>query len=301
MLTIVRNRTAHFVNLVEGLRRSSLQPTELVVVDMSDEPIAAPSTTFPVKILRLPTTGLPLAMARNRAAGAATSKRLLFLDVDCIPLRECLATLNAALDSNDALLCADVRYLGPGDAGNDWTDVELLQAGRSHPARPFPTNGVRRERNAGLFWSLTFAMHRARFASLGGFDERFSGYGAEDTDFGFRADAAGVPLLFVGGAIACHQHHPVYNPPLQHFNDIIRNAQLFKTIWSVWPMEGWLEAFQAIGLIAFEDDRLIVLRSPDPAEIVKAQVVQNTLLPIANPLPSKLQSCGVVSAIASTG
>jgi GT2 family glycosyltransferase len=266
VLTLVRNRGAHFDKLVEGLARSSLCPAELIVVDMSDVPLARPAIEFPVEMIRLQTDGLPLAAARNRAAAAASGDRLLFLDVDCVPLRECLATMDRTLAEQDALLCADIRYLGPDDARGDWTDAALLAAGMRHPVRDFPAAGVRRETNPGLFWSLAFAIRRERFDALGGFDERFSGYGAEDTDFGFRANAADIPLLFVGGAIACHQHHAIYDPPLQHFADIVRNANRFRQIWGFWPMRGWLDAFAALGLIALTDDTLAIVRMPTEQE-----------------------------------
>ena len=137
--------------------------------------------------------------------------------------------------------------------------------------RAFPTTGVRGEDNPGLFWSLAFAIRRARFDALGGFDERFSGYGAEDTDFGFRAHAKDVPLLFVGGAIACHQYHTVFDPPVQHFADILRNAEQFRRIWGFWPMRGWLDAFAARGLIAVTDEELIVLRHPTSDDLLLAE------------------------------
>lgn len=270
VLTIVRNRAAHFANLVEGLRRSALAPTELIVIDMSDVAIAAPPADFPVAMIRLETEGLPLAAARNRAAAAASGAHLLFLDVDCIPLRDCLATLDAVLAEQDALLCADVRYLGADDARGGWTERDLLAAGAPHPVREFPLSGTRREDNPGLFWSLAFAIRHARFDAIGGFDERFSGYGAEDTDFGFRAHARNVPLLFVGGAIVCHQHHTVYDPPLQHFADILRNSEQFRRLWGFWPMRGWLDAFAERGLIAMTDDSLVVVRHPTDAEIRSA-------------------------------
>lgn len=267
VLTIVRNRPGHFAQLVEGLRRSSLRPQELIVVDMSDVALATPVVNFPIKIVRLATDGLPLAAARNQAVAASTGEHLLFLDVDCIPLHTCLMTMSAALFRHDALLCADVRYLGPKDARGDWREEDLIAAGVPHPARAFPAEGIRREFNPGLFWSLAFAIRRLRFTQLGGFDERFCGYGAEDTDFGFRSDAAGVPLLFVGGAVACHQHHANYEPPLQHFADIVRNARLFHEIWDRWPMQGWLDSFAALGLISVTNGTIIVRRQPTAAEV----------------------------------
>nr|WP_218975216.1 glycosyltransferase [Sphingomonas japonica] len=249
VLTLVKNRAAHLAQLVEGLRRSSCVPGELIVVDMSDDPVTIASADFPVRIVRLDAAGLPLAQARNLAAREATGDHLIFLDVDCIPMRDCIGRLHDVLATDNALLCADVRYLGPHEARGDWDEAALLAAGRPHPVRDFPATGLRHEPNAGLFWSLAFAIRRSTFASIGGFDEGFTGYGGEDTDFGYRAVARGVPLLFVGGATACHQWHESEDPPLRHLDDIVRNARYFQAIHGWWPMEGWLAAFERMGLI----------------------------------------------------
>ncbi|MGF7154743.1 glycosyltransferase family 2 protein [Novosphingobium gossypii] len=272
VLTIVRNRSAHLAQLVEGLRRSDRIPDELIVVDMSDEPVDPGPASFPVRIDRFETDGLPLAAARNRAASLARYDQLVFLDVDCIPLRGCVAQLVDLLCGHDALLCADIRYLGPNDARGSWDEATLLKSGRAHPIRVFPERGVREEKNAGLFWSLAFALRRSTFESLGGFDEAFAGYGAEDTDFGFRAAASGLKLLFAGQAIACHQYHDSYEPPVQHVADIVRNATQFHARWGRWPMEGWLDAFVRIGLINWTDEGLELLRLPTCAEMAAARI-----------------------------
>lgn len=272
VLTIVRNRSGHLAQLVEGLRRSDRQPDELIVVDMSDEPVAVGPTCFPAHIERFETGGLPLAAARNRAASLAKHDMLVFLDVDCIPLRNCVGLLAETLTKQDGLLCADVRYLGPDDARGSWDEAQLLEHGRAHPVRTFPAQGVREEPNAGLFWSLAFALRRSTFAALGGFDEGFAGYGAEDTDFGFRAVAAGLKLLFVGQAIACHQYHDSYEPPVQHVADIVRNARVFRARWNRWPMEGWLADFERLGLVRWRENSLDLVRLPTAGELAATRV-----------------------------
>jgi GT2 family glycosyltransferase len=100
-----------------------------------------------------------------------------------------------------------------------------------------------------LFWSLSFAVTADTWLAVGGFEESYEGYGGEDTDFAFTARAAGVPLVWVGGAHAYHQYHPTSAPPWQHLDDILRNGRLFADRWGSWPMEGWLEAFAAAGAI----------------------------------------------------
>ena len=78
-----------------------------------------------------------------------------------------------------------------------------------------------------LFWSLSCAVTAATWRTLGGFHEGYVGYGAEDTDLGRCARSRGVDLVWVGGADAFHQFHPVSHPPVEHLADIVRNATTF--------------------------------------------------------------------------
>lgn len=271
ILTLVRNRTGHLLNQLEGLAQSDVPLHEIVVVDMSDDPVRLEPRDLPVRLVRLATSGLPLARARNLAAGEARGDQLLFLDVDCIPTPGLPHAIAAALTAEDALICAEVRYLPAGAVQAGWTFDTLMSKAVPHPLRAFPPLGSRREVEPGLFWSLAFGIRRDTFQALGGFDEGFTGYGAEDTDFGFRAHAADLPLLFLGGAGVFHQHHGVYDPPLQHFEDIIENARRFHGRWGRWAMDGWLKAFEARGLIAVGSGRIAVLRTPDEDEIAAAR------------------------------
>jgi N-acetylglucosaminyl-diphospho-decaprenol L-rhamnosyltransferase len=93
---------------------------------------------------------------------------------------------------------------------------------------------------------------RRQWQDLGGFCEQYTGYGAEDTDFGQVAASRGIGLTWVGGAWAYHQHHPTSDPPVQHLHDILRNAAIFHRRWGWWPMSGWLQDFARQGLIRFE-------------------------------------------------
>ena len=99
----------------------------------------------------------------------------------------------------------------------------------------------------------------------------YVGYGAEDTDLGFRIAREGLPLLFAGDAPVFHQHHEGYDPPLQHFRALIANAKRFHAAWSIWPMDGWLTAMADLGLVDWSSDDLIIRRDPTPAEIAAAR------------------------------
>jgi hypothetical protein len=271
VLTLVKNREAHLLRQIEGLRRGLMPPDELIIVNMAEAPLDLPAVDFAVDVIHLPSCGLPLAQARNLAAARAKCDKLLFLDVDCIPMRGLLPAVAQALDSFDGLLCAEIRYLAAADLDLEWDEALLLRTAATHPARDFPQQGLQRQNNYGLFWSLAFALGRRQFQFLGGFDERFTGYGAEDTEFAFRAQDAGLELAFLGGAGAFHQHHDIFDPPLQHFNDIVKNAQRFREIRGTWPMLGWLSAFAAMQLIAFDEQRIDILRQPSSLELAAAE------------------------------
>lgn len=61
----------------------------------------------------------------------------------------------------------------------------------------------------------------------------------------------GVEHIFVKDYIL-HQYHDKYDPPLNHFDSIIKNAQRYQKKWSVLPMQKWLKAFEELDLIKID-------------------------------------------------
>ncbi|MCS5714049.1 galactosyltransferase-related protein [Herbiconiux sp. CPCC 205716] len=256
VITAVAGRRLHLARQEEWLARyPSGRRTRRVVVAMDDAPIATPSDPR-ATVLRVPADGraLPLAEARNagaEAAIAAGAELLVFLDVDCLPRPGLLDAYDAAARRRpDALLTGSVAYL---PEGVDYTRPETFEAvGTVHGFRPRPEPGILEPAAHELFWSLSFACTPETWRRIGGFDEGYLGYGGEDTDFGFAARAAGVDLLFAGGAEADHQHHPVSDPPVEHLDDILRNTGRFTAKWGAVPMRGWLDAFAELGLVTHD-------------------------------------------------
>ncbi|ARF60434.1 MULTISPECIES: glycosyltransferase family 2 protein [Streptomyces] len=258
VITPVSGRHRHLALQQRGLAAGSRPPEQYVVVAMDDPELGAvvdcskPAATVvdcPVENGRL-----PLARARNMGAFRALeggAELLVFLDVDCVPGERLLERYRqVALDAEHqhSLLCGTVSYLPPpGPGGYRLTDLPALAG--PHPGRPAPASGeVRRSEDHQLFWSLSFAVTAETWRAVGGFCEEYEGYGGEDTDYGQQARAAGVPIAWVGGAPAYHQHHPVSDPPVAHVHDILRNAATFHRRWGWWPMADWLDAFAARGL-----------------------------------------------------
>jgi GT2 family glycosyltransferase len=199
---------------------------------------------------------LPIAHGRNQGAAAALEKSaelLVFLDVDCIPHTELIGRyLDTAEQPQyaNSLLCGPVTYLPPpGPAGYLLEDIQSHID--PHPARPHPPDGeVVSTTDYALFWSLSFAVTATTWTRVGGFCERYRGYGGEDTDFAQCAAVQGISMRWVGGAHAFHQFHDTAEPPVQHVDDIVRNARIFHRRWGWWPMQGWLADFERAGIIA---------------------------------------------------
>jgi hypothetical protein len=259
LVTIVSGRHQHLATQRHGIRAGEVLPDEHVIVSMGDPLIhGLVAGEQDVTVVEIGARDhLPLAQARNRGAEVALgngAQLLIFLDVDCIPGPKLIGRyLDAAEPGEhaDALLCGPVTYLPPAPSGG-YPIGGLETLADPHPARPVPPPGeVVAGDDYDLFWSLSFAVSSRSWQAIGGFSERYEGYGGEDTDFAWTARSRGVGLSWVGGADAFHQHHPVSNPPVENLDDILRNATTFHRRWGAWPMPGWLAEFEARGLIEF--------------------------------------------------
>lgn len=271
VLTLTRRRRPHLINLMESLGRQTVQPSELIIACMQDSiEDGLPELAFPVHQFLVPGDPLPLARARNMAAARAKSDTFVFLDVDCIASPTLVEAFLDACNSQDGLFLGEVLYL-PGPAVRSPFDFhELDRTGIVHPSKPpCPETGLQRESNTGEFWGLSFAIRKPTWDRIGGMDETFIGYGAEETDLAARLDPAGIPLFWVGGARSYHQHHAVHVPPLQHFDSIVTNAQRFYAKHSRWCMDYWLGQFAEKGFISWDLARadLQILRKPTIGEI----------------------------------
>ena len=248
--TLAHGRDAHLSNLVRGLSESTLQPDELVIAVMQDTRYDLPETAFPIHQILLGKEGICLAAARNTAARAASGELLVFLDVDCIPAPGLLGDYAAVAARHEGAFMGEVGYLPQGATaqGIDYDLFERVAVKHSERAGP-PLKEVGKCGDYRCFWSLNFALNARTFEAVGGFDEAYVGYGGEDTDFGRALFEQGVPLWWVRGAKAYHQHHPHHMPPVHHLDSVLANAKVFADKWGEPTMQHWLRAFRLMGLV----------------------------------------------------
>lgn len=269
VVTLAKGRPAHLRNVLLGLKRQTRPPVEFIVAVMQDAPYDLPEVGFPVRQILIHGTELPLAAARNRGVAAAIGDDVVFLDVDCIPAPDLVADYARGLAELDGLLMGEVLHLPEHATEGDWSCERLSAVAEKHSDRRGPpASGIEICHDYRCFWSLNFAIRRTTFLATGGFDERYAGYGGEDTDFGKILDQRGVPIAWMKGGLAYHQYHPHHMPPVHHLDSVVRNAELFEAKWGYRTMGHWLYAFKVMGLIDDTPDRPIrILRRPEPADL----------------------------------
>lgn len=267
-------REKNLSNTLNGLSAQTVLPNEVIIVDMGGG--VGPLNNFPffVKIVEMDRAWkfMPLAAARNLGAEQSINGHLVFLDVDCIPAKDFCEKMLIACSEENALVMGSPRYLLSGKGRYSGIGT-LMEKSIFHPSRPI-VKYARAEKCYELFWSLCFSISKEQFIHVGGFDEGYKGYGAEDTDFALKVKKAGVPF-FLSDAMVFHQQHPIYVPPLNHLEAIVKNCNMFYLKWGYWPMVDCLEDFTDMGYTDWAVERdvpIAINRRPSSLEIRKRLV-----------------------------
>jgi N-acetylglucosaminyl-diphospho-decaprenol L-rhamnosyltransferase len=258
VVTLVHRRDDHLAAQQRTLLRQTVLPDDYVVVAIDDPGVdgrVPRRRRLPRHVVDIDrcTEGLPLAAARNAGVAAAVERGaecVVLLDVDCLAGPGLVAAYRDVVTARPGTVWSGpVTYLPPAPPGGyDLRRLEDLDS--PHRARPHADPGeIVEDLDPDLFWSLSFALHPSAWSETGGFCEEYVGYGGEDTDFARLVLSNGLSLGWTVSARAFHQHHAIEDPPVGHLDDILRNGRIYRDRWGRWPMTGWLEAFEARGLV----------------------------------------------------
>lgn len=263
IVTIVKGRRKQLGNLLASIKNSTILPIDIHIVCMDEPDDIFISNELDVVVHGINSQySLPLAAARNLGINASKTESIIFIDVDCIVSPTLFQSLLRSLKA-DKIIAAYPLYLPILPEHGNY--AELVNLSVAHPSReniPFGKTVPHLQ-----FWSLIFAVQKQTFKKIGGFDESFTGYGAEDTDFAMTFHEKSVEQIFVDDYIL-HQYHDKYDPPLNHFNSIIDNAIHYQKKWKVLPMQRWLKAFEDLGLISITSENQInVIQNPSEKQI----------------------------------
>jgi glycosyltransferase involved in cell wall biosynthesis len=187
---------------LDALAGGSLTPSEVIVVDQA--PTAA-STSALARLGSLPhrqisQARLGLSASRNGALDAASSDFLAVTDDDCVPDRDWLRQLAAAIDAGATAVAGAVHPLTPPTDG-------LYAAS----LREDSTTAVYRQRV--IPWRVgtggNFAGSVTTLTAAGGWDERLgagsAGRAGEDIELIDRLLGLGVPITTCPSAIVRHE------------------------------------------------------------------------------------------------
>ncbi|NDV92561.1 glycosyltransferase [Alteromonas sp. 345S023] len=272
VVTLVKGRKRQLENLLESIKAGSLIPDEIVVVWMETPTPQShvTDTELNLKQVYIEDAVLPLAEARNVGFQNTSFENIVFLDVDCICSPTVLENLLAHVTDN-TIISAYARYLPYMPLKGNYPLI--APDALTHPKRAelstFETLPHKK------FWSLVFALKRKSFNLIGGFDEGFTGYGGEDTDFAERFNAMGFAFMLVKDEVL-HQYHLKYTPPLNYLSEIVHNANRFFSKHNYFPMYSWLQHFCDRGFVAFNENKhqFDVICLPSQSDITNALSTQ---------------------------
>lgn len=190
---------------------------EVVVADDGTPVLPSPGARpYGVGVVTQADLGFRAAAARNRGVEATTGGLVCFLDADTVPEPGYLAAMLAEADRTpEAVLAgrrrhADLRGWAPEDLlawfrGARRAPVELDEPAWLQDGYRW-TDGLRGADDESYRYVIgaVMSVHRTVLDRIGGWDERFVGYGGEDWEVVNRCWLAGAEMRYVADAVAWH-------------------------------------------------------------------------------------------------
>ncbi len=179
------NTSRELADCLTALRRSTVSPVEVIVVDdASTDDTAAVAESAGAHTIRLGVNAGP-AGARNRGAAVARGDVLMFVDADVVVAEESIARAVATLEQEPDVVAVfgsyDTRPRAPGLVSQFRNLLHHFVHQQGAP-------------EAMTFWAGCGAVRRAAFDAVGGFDERPLRHFIEDIDLGYRLRQAGFRI-----------------------------------------------------------------------------------------------------------
>ena len=233
----VRDRPDMLREVVARLEASSYPHDryEILVVDDGSE--REPATLFPnppsnLRFVRSAERGGPFRAGQARNAGARAAKHpvLAFLDSDVVVGKDFLWAIDWVHQrTSDAVVCGYLSGYNLHERGfvhtladvKDRDSLESLPVIPDRSREPAARECLDNVEWLGEPWKLCYtgnlSLPRALFERIGGFSDRFSGWGVEDIDLGYRLHRAGAAFVFSRFALGWHLVDPSEGAPRNPF------------------------------------------------------------------------------------
>ena len=186
---------------------------------------------FSIKYISQEDKGYRLSEIRNKGIKASSHEQIIILDCDMLPLPKLVENyMKYAHISSSIVLIGGRRYVNTDEVSfeeiiEDISCVSTLPSLDTGTGKPpekdLPpsedwrykiyrsTNNLKNSKYPfRAFCGGNVCFHNSLIKTVGGFDEDFTAWGAEDTEFGFRVYNHGFWFIPVDGAEALHQEPP---------------------------------------------------------------------------------------------
>ena len=198
----VYNAGESLVRLLDALIQQTVVPDEVLIVDDgstdgSGEIAQRWGREHPsLKLSVIQQANMGPASARNHGAQTGMGEVVVFIDSDCIPMRDWLEKMTAPF-VDDAVVGVQGAYQC---TQREWiarfSQLEIEER----------YERMKRSDTVDFIGTYSAAYRRNIFTGMGGFDTRFPMASGEDADFSFRLASQGLRLVFEPRAVVTHAH-----------------------------------------------------------------------------------------------
>jgi|GEM_PF-1057382 len=203
---------------------------------------------------------------RNIGAKFAKAARLIFLDSDVVVGNKLLHHFDIATRNNKKiislgkrtdLLKFDKTFINEYIIENNIELFDNLPAEndlRTMALNYMRDTGTEWTGNWQLFYSHCFCIWKESFDEADGFDENFTGWGAEDIELGYRLYKAGSKIIFNNKTKSYHLHHNI--DFVKIINSLRKNYQYFIQKHNDWEIELFIKELEcwAVQTIIFQEE-----------------------------------------------
>jgi GT2 family glycosyltransferase len=231
VIIVSYNNRKHLEHGLSGIVASLGESDELILVDNASSDGGADwvRQAFPTVRVVVSETNLGFGGANNLGVGHAGGKFVVFINPDTAVDPGWLDALVHALqaDSDIHLVTSRIVLMSdPSTINTCGNDVHIsgitLCRGMGRPAEEFDVPGP-----VGAVSGAAFAIRRAQFLELGGYDVDFFLY-MEDTDLSLRARLTGMRSAFVPASIVQHAYQLRFGPSKTFYQERNRYLMLLK-------------------------------------------------------------------------
>lgn len=196
------NREEHLQWCLKGLEQQKYPKGDFEVIVVGELPESL-KNNYTINLREIPYKfnqgeKFSPALLRNLGFKNATGDILAFLDCDMIVSKDYLMNMNNILSQDDVLVFSLRRKLTKDVTLSSIDQLRCVKYDRDEREEACRLFAYKYEDLKSIcLWSYshTMGMRRLTFGKVGGFYEKFTGWGLEDTEFSYRFYKAGIPII----------------------------------------------------------------------------------------------------------